>query len=54
MEDRFRWIKHNPFAPADKESAHAWSALNPFEYWGLIAKEFIEAKGNISAISTIA
>lgn len=50
MEDRFWWVKHNPYAPIDKESAHAWSALNPFEYWGLIAKEFVEAKGDISAL----
>jgi hypothetical protein len=50
MEDRFWWVKHNPFAPVDKESAHAWSAYNPFEFWGLIAKEFVEAKGDISLL----
>jgi hypothetical protein len=48
MEERFWWIKHNPYAPADKESAHCWSAYNPFEFWGLIAKEFVEASGGAS------
>jgi hypothetical protein len=52
MEDRFWWVKHNPFAPIDKESAHAWSAYNPFEFWGLIGKEFVEAvaSGDVSAL----
>lgn len=59
MEERFRWIPHNPkigprnghdFPAEDKESAHAWSAFNPFEKWGIIAKEFIEAKGSIAAL----
>ncbi|HEX3817524.1 MAG TPA: terminase gpA endonuclease subunit [Chthoniobacterales bacterium] len=50
MEERFRWIAHNPFAPADKESAHCWAAYNPFEHPGIIAKEFLEAKGNLSAL----
>jgi len=52
MEDRFQWIKHNPYAPIDKESAHCWSAYNPFEFWGLIAKEFVEAvgSGDVSAL----
>ena len=50
MLDRYRWIPHNPFAPKDKISAHVWAGYNPFEYWGLIAKEFIEAKGNLSQL----
>jgi hypothetical protein len=55
MEDRFRWIKHNPHevvptVPADKESAYCWAAYNPFQHPGVIAKEFIEAKGNLSGL----
>ena len=61
MENRFRWIPHNPdpdeiehptwdFPPRIKESAHCWSAYNPFQFWGVIAREFIEARGDVSKL----
>lgn len=50
MEERFRWVAHNPFAARDRESAQCWAAYNPFQHPGIIAKEFIEAKGNVSAL----
>lgn len=50
MLARFRWIAHNPAAPSDRISAHLWKAYSPFETWGTIAKEFIEAKGDLGAL----
>jgi hypothetical protein len=55
MEWRCRWVKHNPHevirgVPTDKESAQCWAAYNPMQHPGIIAKEFIEAKGDISAL----
>jgi hypothetical protein len=50
MLDRYWWVSHNPGAARDKLSFHVWAAKNPFEYWGMIAKEFIEAKGNLGAM----
>ncbi len=52
MLDRYRWIAHNPAAPKDKLSFQIWAAQNPFEFWGLISKQFIEAKGNLGAMIT--
>jgi hypothetical protein len=50
MLARFRWVSHNPAAPSDRISAHLWKAYSPFETWGAIAKEFIEAKGDVGAL----
>lgn len=50
MLARYRWMAHNPTAPRDKVSAHVWAAYSPFEVWGMIAKEFIEAKGDLASL----
>lgn len=50
MLARYRWVAHNAKAAKDRISAHVWAALSPFESWGLIAKEFIEAKGDMAAL----
>jgi hypothetical protein len=50
MLARFRWVAHNPFAPSDRISAHVWAAYSPFEYWGIIAKEFLESRRDIGAL----
>lgn len=53
MLARYRWVAHNPGAPADRISAHIWAAYSPFESWGALAKEFIEAGRNIEALIKI-
>ncbi|MEQ1862791.1 MAG: terminase gpA endonuclease subunit [Chthoniobacteraceae bacterium] len=50
MIARFRWIAHNPGAPRDRLSAHLWTCLCPFVPWGVVAKEFLECKGNLGAL----
>ena len=50
MLARYRWVAHNPHAPRDRISAHVWAAYSPFEGWGIIAKEFIEAKSHLEAL----
>ena len=65
MLARYRWMSHNPdFIPdRDKDapegiqpigddhiSAHVWSWYSPFEKWGIIAAEFLEAKGNLGLL----
>lgn len=50
MLARYRWIAHNPFCASDRISAHIWAAYSPFEPWGIIAKEFIEAKTDIESL----
>jgi len=64
MLSRYRWCAHNPdplpvdndeedaapIAPDEHISAHLWSWYNPFEIWGVIAAEFLEAKGSLAAL----
>lgn len=50
MLARYRWVPHNPYAPADQISAHVWAGYSPFEYWGILAKEFLEAKGDVAGL----
>lgn len=50
MLPRYRWVAHNPFASRDHISAHLSALYSPFEFWGIIAKEFLEAKGNLGAL----
>ncbi|MEQ1862235.1 MAG: terminase gpA endonuclease subunit [Chthoniobacteraceae bacterium] len=50
MLPRYRLVAHHPHAPADRISVHLWAALSPFMRWGTIAKEFLEAKGNLGAL----
>lgn len=53
MLARYRWVAHNPDGPQDRISAHLWRAYAPQEMgggWGLIAKEFIESKGNVALL----
>lgn len=48
---RYRcWIAHNPKADPQHVSAHLSALYSPFERWGLIAKKFILARGNLSKI----
>lgn len=61
MLARCRWMSHNPEpeeddtdedAPAigggeEHVSAHVWSWYSPFERWGVICAEFLEACGNL-------
>lgn len=48
MLRRYEMRSHNPNAPIDHPSVHVWAALSPFEGWGMIAKEFLLARGNVS------
>ncbi|MBK8037744.1 MAG: phage terminase large subunit family protein [Verrucomicrobiaceae bacterium] len=48
MLRRYELRAHNPAAPVDHRSFHIWAALSPFEGWGMIAKEFLLARGSIS------
>lgn len=65
MLARYRWMAHkpeatgsdddaeeNPAAPGAEEhiSAHVWSWYSPFEVWGIIAAEFLEAKGDLGRL----
>jgi hypothetical protein len=50
MLARYRWVAHNPFASRDHISAHLSALYSPFEFWGIIAKEFLEAKGSLGAL----
>lgn len=50
MLARYRWMAHNPAAPADRISAHVWAGYSPFEGWGLIGKEFVECGHDIEAL----
>lgn len=65
MLARYRWMAHNPepeIAPLEEDdaepesagddhvSAHVWSWYSPFEIWGIIAAEFLEAKGNLGLL----
>lgn len=62
MLNRYRWCAHNPDSadtgeegepdatPADHISAHVWSWYSPFEIWGIIAAEFLEAKGDLGRL----
>lgn len=46
MLRRYELRSHNPKAPRDHFSVHVWAALSPFEGWGMIAKEFLQAIGS--------
>lgn len=48
MLRRYELRSHNPKAAVDHASFHVWAALSPFEGWGIIAKEFLLARGNVS------
>lgn len=48
MLRRYELRAHNPAAPVDHRSFHIWAALSPFEGWGMIAKEFLLARGSVS------
>jgi hypothetical protein len=48
MLRRYELRSHNPGASKDHASFHVWAALSPFEGWGIIAKEFLLARGNVS------
>jgi hypothetical protein len=48
MLRRYELRSHNAAAPVDHISFHVWAALSPFEGWGMIAKEFLQARGNVS------
>ena len=48
MLRRYQLRYHNPKASEDHASFHVWAALSPFEGWGMIAKEFLLARGNVS------
>lgn len=48
MLRRYELRSHNPAAPVDHRSFHIWAALSPFEGWGMIAKEFLLARGSVS------
>lgn len=48
MLRRYELRAHNAAAPVDHVSFHVWAALSPFEGWGMIAKEFLLARGNVS------
>lgn len=50
MLNRYRWCAHNPDAPHDHVSAHLWAAYSPFEAFGRIAKEFLEARNDLGAL----
>lgn len=50
MQLSWEWRAHNPKAPRDHISAHLWAAYSPFEFWGTLAKEFLEAKGKMSSL----
>lgn len=50
MLARYRWMAHNPAAARDRISAHVWAGYSPFEGFGLIAKEFIEAMRDLEAL----
>jgi hypothetical protein len=48
MLPRFRWWSHNTSELRDKShlSAHLSALYSPFEFWGILAAEFIGAKGS--------
>lgn len=46
MLRRYELRSHNLKAPIDDISVHLWSALSPFEIWGMIAKKFLLARGS--------
>ncbi|MBK8037682.1 MAG: phage terminase large subunit family protein [Verrucomicrobiaceae bacterium] len=48
MLRRYELRAHNPSAPDDHPSVQVWAAHSPFEGWGMIAKEFLLARGSIS------
>lgn len=48
MLRRYELRSHNLKAPEDHKSFHIWAALSPFEGWGMIAKEFLLARGSVS------
>ncbi len=64
MLARYRWMAHNPeqsvasddddvredLSPEEHISAHVWSWYSPFENWGVIAAEFLQAKGNLAGL----
>ncbi|HEX8312906.1 MAG TPA: terminase gpA endonuclease subunit [Chthoniobacteraceae bacterium] len=50
MLARYRWAAHNPLAKKSDISAHVWSLYSPFEHWGAIATEFLQAKGSLGLL----
>lgn len=50
MLARYWWVAHNPGAKSSDISAHVWAAYSPFESWGVIATEFLQAKGNLGML----
>jgi len=38
--------------PEEHISAHVWSWYSPYEHWGVIAREFLEAKGDAGKLLT--
>jgi hypothetical protein len=48
MLRRYELRSHNANAAADHHSVHCWAGYSPFEGWGQIAKEFLQARGNVS------
>lgn len=48
MLRRYELRSHNKNAPIDDRSFHVWAGLSPFENWGIIAKQFLQARGNVS------
>lgn len=53
MIERYRWVAHNPEAPASRVSAHVWRAYCPPELGGSlgrIASEFLTAKNDIGQL----
>jgi hypothetical protein len=50
MLDRHQWRAHNPGHDPEHISGHIWAAYSPFESWGAIAAEFIEARGNLGKL----
>jgi len=50
MLDRYRWVAHNPYADEEHVSAHTWAFYSPFQAWGVLAVEFLQAKGNLGLL----
>jgi len=44
---------HNMKAPRDHISFHAWMGMSPFEHIGIIAKKFLQARGNIAKMHSL-
>jgi hypothetical protein len=47
------WRAHNPDASEEHESAHHWSAYNPQQKWGVIARRFLVAMGNAGKLHSV-